>query len=121
MKIKKLDINFTVCKIKDLTGVNFTRDFVFAAKTDEEISLVCETQYVPANTAAKEDGFLAFRIEGILDFSLTGVISKISAVLAEAKIGVFVVSTYNTDYVFVKSRDFERSVLLLENEGYICE
>ena len=66
----------------------------------------------------EEDGWRAFRIQGELDFSLIGILAGISAVLAENKIGIFVVSTYNTDYVLTKADDFERALGLLESRGY---
>ena len=75
----------------------------FLGKTDEEISLVCETQYKPSNCTAEEDGWRGFRIKGELDFSLIGILSKISTILAEAKVGIFAVSTYNTDYMRFES------------------
>ena len=89
-----------------------------AGRTDEEISLVCRTESVPQDTAAREDGWRAFRIQGELDFSLIGILAGISAVLAENRIGIFVVSTYNTDYVLTKADDFERALGLLESRGY---
>ncbi|MBO4475074.1 MAG: ACT domain-containing protein, partial [Clostridiales bacterium] len=93
-------------------------EFVFVGKTDEELSLVCQTEDVPENTTDRDDGWKAFRIEGVLDFSLVGILSEISGVLAEAKIGIFAVSTYNTDYILVKEENFERAMEALETAGY---
>ena len=87
-------------------------------KTDEEISLVCETNDVPENTIEREDGWRGFRIQGILDFSLIGILSKLSGILADIKIGIFAVSTFNTDYILVKDADFEKSLAVLLNAGY---
>ena len=86
---------------------------------DQLISLVCETASVPENTLAREDGWRAFRVEGTLDFSLTGILSGLSAVLAENKIGIFAVSTYNTDYILVKEENFEKAAAALEAAGYL--
>ena len=58
------------------------------------------------------------RIEGVLDFSLIGILSKISAILAENRIGIFAVSTYNTDYILVKEENFEKALSVLEDCGY---
>jgi hypothetical protein len=66
----------------------------------------------------REDGFLAFRIEGILDFSLIGTLSKISTVLADHGIGIFAVSTFNTDYILVKKENYEKALMHLEDAGY---
>ena len=73
-------------------------EFCFTGKTDEEYSLVCATGYVPANVIRRDDGWKGFRIQGILDFSLVGILSKIAALLAENSIPIFAISTYNTDY-----------------------
>lgn len=118
MNIEKIDIQFSICKVEDITGINFNDEFYFLGKTDEEISLVCQTKYVPKNCTEEDSGWKAFRIQGILDFSLIGILSKISAVLAENGIGIFVVSTYNTDYVLVKESNFELAVQKLESAGY---
>ncbi|MCL2402152.1 MAG: ACT domain-containing protein [Oscillospiraceae bacterium] len=117
MVFTSLEIDFSVCKINDTRGVDFTRDFVFLSKTDEEISLVCPSDYVPPSAIAVEAGWKAFRIEGILDFGLVGIVADITGVLANAGISVFVISTYNTDYVFIKSHDFDKGLALLRN-GY---
>ena len=118
MELKVIDGDFSVCKVEDLSQVNLNQDFYFIGKTDEELSLVCRTGDVPAGTVSREDGFKAFRIQGELDFSLIGILAGISAVLAENRIGIFVVSTYNTDYVLTKADDFERALGLLESRGY---
>ena len=73
---------------------------------------------VPDNVIEQENGWKAFRIQGILDFSLIGVLSKISTLLAENNIGIFVVSTYNTDYIFVKEDRIFEALQLLANDGY---
>ncbi|MBO4702196.1 MAG: ACT domain-containing protein, partial [Lachnospiraceae bacterium] len=72
----------------------------------------------PAGTIEREDGWNGFRIQGILDFSLIGILSKLSTILAENEIGIFVVSTYNTDYILVKSENFEKAMSVLEEQGY---
>lgn len=118
MEIKKIDYDFTVCKVKDYTLVNMDDAYCFIGKTDEEKSLVCRTENVPDNVIEQENGWQAFRIQGILDFSLIGVLSKISTLLAENNIGIFVVSTYNTDYVFVKKEKILAALQLLADAGY---
>ena len=91
---------------------------VKAVLADEELSLVCRMEDVPENTVERDDGWRGFRIQGVLDFSLIGILSKLSGILAEHKIGIFVVSTYNTDYILVKEENFERSLEVLISEGY---
>ena len=118
MKLKAIEHDFTVCKVRDISQVDFNDEFCFLGKTDEEISLVCRSEKTPLNTVGREDGLRAFRIEGILDFSLVGILSRISAVMAENEIGIFALSTFNTDYVLVKKHNFERAVNALRGAGY---
>ena len=118
MKLQRLPHDLTVCKIQDLSHFDQNADFFFVGKTDEEISLVCLTKDVPEQTIERCDGWRGFRIEGTLDFSLVGILSKLSAVLAENKIGIFAVSTFNTDYILVRAEDFHRAALVLAAAGY---
>ena len=116
--LNKLERLLTVCKVKNIDDIDLSKEFYFIGKTDEEISLVCETNDVPENTIEREDGWRGFRIQGILDFSLIGILSKLSGILADNKIGIFAVSTFNTDYILVKDVDFEKSLAVLLNAGY---
>lgn len=118
MKLKKIAGQFSICKVDNSAEVDFSKEFWFMGKTDEEISLVCLTKDVPQTTLERADGWNAFRVEAVLDFSLIGILARISAVLAEEKIGIFVVSTYNTDYVLVKSENYEKAMKALKKAGY---
>lgn len=118
MELKPLDYQLTVCKVGSLRDISLDDDFFFIGKTDEELSLVCHTEHAPQHTAEREDGWRCFRIEGVLDFSLIGILSKLTAVLAEEGIGVFAVSTYNTDYILVKEERFTEALEALGNAGY---
>ncbi len=118
MEIKKIDYDFSVCKVKDFSKVNLDNEYCFIGKTDEENSLVCITENIPENVTEREDGWKAFRIQGVLDFSLIGILSKISALLAENKIGIFAISTYNTDYILTKKDNYEKALEVLINAGY---
>ena len=93
-------------------------ELYFIGKTDEELSLVCKTEDTPADTIERDDGWKGFRIQGVLDFSLIGILSKLSGILAEHKIGIFAVSTFNTDYILVKEENFDRALDVLTAEGY---
>lgn len=118
MEIKAIEHNFTICKVADYTKVNLDSEYFFTGKTDEENSLVCRTEDVPDNVIDRDDGWKAFRIQGVLDFSLVGILAKISALLAENKVGIFVISTFNTDYVLVKAENYARALKVLEKAGY---
>jgi len=118
MELKRLEYGLTVCKVADIAEIDAGSDFYFIGKTDEELSLVCKTEDTPSNTIERDDGWRGFRIQGVLDFSLIGILSKISGILAENEIGIFAVSTYNTDYILVKENNFERALGVLSAEGY---
>ena len=118
MELKRIDCKLTICKVTEVSSINLESDFYFIGKTDEEVSLVCKTEDTPMNTIEREDGCRGFRIQGVLDFSLIGILSKLSGILAEHKIGIFAVSTYNTDYIFVKEENFEHALNVLAAEGY---
>lgn len=118
MKIEVLEPEFTVCKVTDYSGVDLEGEFVFTGSTDVERSLVCPTTAVPDNTVSREDGWRAFRIVGQLDFSLVGVLSSVTSALAAEGIPVFAVSTFDTDYVLVRSRDLSDAADALRGSGF---
>ena len=118
MELKKLPYDLTVCKVKSELDINLNNEFYFVGKTGEEISLVCITADVPHNVIERDYGWKCFKIQGVLDFSLIGIISEISAILAQNKISIFAVSTFNTDYILVKKENFEKALKLLSLNGY---
>ena len=118
MEIKKFNQNFSVCQVKDYSLINLDSEYCFIEKTDEEKSLVCITSEVPENTIQRDDGWKAFRIQGVLDFSLIGILAKIATVLADNGISIFAVSTYNTDYVLIKKENYQKALDILQTTGY---
>lgn len=118
MELKIIPYPFSVCKVTDYSLVDLKKAYCFIGKTDEENSLVCITEDVPPNATKREDGWRAFRIQGILDFSLIGILSKISSLLAENGIGIFALSTFNTDYILTKENNFEKAIRVLSEAGY---
>jgi len=121
MELQKLAYDFSVCKIDHIEQVDFTQEFVFLSKTPDEISLVCETGSMPPCVIASEPGWKALQVSGVLDFGMIGVIANISNLLAEAGISIFVVSTYNTDYILLKVENFDRGIQILERNGYVIK
>ena len=110
MKLKKLDYELTVCKVPSEEGFDLSRPFYFIGRTDEEFSLVCRTEDAPANTLEREDGWRGFRIQGVLDFSLIGILSKISGILAEKK-----------DEVAGKIREAGFEIVeIMEEDEWVC-
>ena len=118
MELKEIPLDFSVCKVTDYSGVSLSDEFCFTGRTDEENSLVCPTARVPGNTTAREDGWRALRIQGVLDFSLIGILAKIAHILAQHQISLFVISTYNTDYVLLKQEKYAAALAALAGAGY---
>ncbi|MCI8726685.1 MAG: ACT domain-containing protein [Hungatella sp.] len=118
MEIEALNFDFTVCKVRDYRKVCLEDEFCFIGKTDRENSLVCRTESVPDNVLEREDGWRAFRMQGILDFSLVGILAEIAGLLAQQGISIFAVSTFDTDYVFTKRENFSKALEVLSRAGY---
>jgi uncharacterized protein len=91
--------------------------FWSVTRTDSELSIVCRQEDVPADASA-ERGFVAFEVAGPLDFTLTGVVSSLVGPLAEEGVPLFVLSTFETDYLLVREHDLHRSVEALANAGH---
>ena len=85
---KKIHQEFSVCQVEDYSFVNLDSEYSFIGKTDEEKSLVCLTSEVPPNVIRRDDGWKALRIQGVLEFSLIGILSKIAAILADHNIPI---------------------------------
>ena len=118
MELRKLDQDFSVCKVEDYSLVDLGAEYSFIGKTDEEISLVCSTIDVPPNVIERDDGWKGFRIQGVLDFSLIGILAGVAEILAENGISIFAISTYNTDYVLMKKESYQKALDILGRTGY---
>lgn len=121
LKLKKLPYDLTVCKLKSVRDIDLSVNFFFIGMTAEEISLVCPTPATPSDTVAREDGWKAFVVDGVLDFSLIGILADISSLLAKHGISIFAASTYNTDYILVKAENFDKAANALLSHGYEVE
>ena len=117
MKLEILKQNFSSCWINAATQIDFTDEFCFIGKTDEEFSLVCSTVCVPKQVIECDSGWKGFRIQGKLDFSLTGILAVLTKILAENNIGIFAVSTFNTDYILVREKALEQAITALKLAG----
>ncbi len=117
LTIETLSPALSVCKAASLEGFDLSSGLWFLARTDAELSLVCETARAPRDALAREDGWRAMRVAGTLDFGLTGVLSGIASALADAGIPIFAVSTYDTDYILVRDGDLDAALRALECAG----
>ena len=109
LKLSPLEGSYAVCRLEadDIIPVDLLipgPDFVSISRTAEELSIVCPEDLAPAD-AKVTGGWRAFKVQGPLDFSLTGVIATLTRPLAEARISVFTVATFDTDYLLVQEKD----------------
>ena len=120
MKLFTLDELYAVVRLEpDAELPDWVRSghFWSATRSDAELSIVCREEDVPADASA-ERGWCALELAGPLDFSLTGVVAALMTPLAEAEVPIFVLSTFETDYLLVRERDLERSVDALAGAGH---
>ena len=113
--------NFTISQVSNYSSIPpeiFKSGFYSVTKTGEEISIIsdCTTRF-PAIKSS--EGWKAFRVEGILDFSLVGIINAITGPLKDNKITVNVLSTFNTDYIFVKEESFQKAIEVFRISDFI--
>lgn len=121
MKLKQIDGAFSIYKAASTAHIDLAKGIVFAARTDDEISLVCAPEYAPDDATHADHGWTMFRVSGTMDFGLVGVIASIATVLAEAGIPIFVISTFDTDYVLVKQEHAASTRSVLASNGHEIE
>lgn len=112
---------YAICRLESKSGIPSWAaqgDFFSITRTKDELSIVCEEKNVPEGVLFA-GGYAALKVQGPLDFSLTGILSSISAVLANANISIFALSTYDTDYILLRESDRTAASLALKNAGYI--
>ena len=95
----------------------FQNQFYSITKTDEELSVVCASS-IHLDSERPETDWSCIKILGPLDFSLTGILADISAVLAKAEISIFAISTFDTDYILIKSEKLQAAKKALEQAEY---
>jgi hypothetical protein len=108
-----------VCRLPahSAAPLHLAGNFLSVTRTPDEISIVCLSQYAPEDSRM-EDGWRAFRIDGQIDFGVTGVLESLINPLAVEKIGVFAISTFDTDYVLVHEAHLEAAIECLRNAGH---
>ncbi|BCR35710.1 ACT domain-containing protein [Mariniplasma anaerobium] len=117
MKLKLYKDEYMVLKLKEPLATKIDGIY-FYAQTDDEYSLVCKVKIDINHISNFEKEYRLIKIEGILDFGLVGIISKISTILAQNNISIFVISTYNTDYFMVKESALQKTIGLLKSNDY---
>ena len=109
---------YAVCLLRDLSRFDKTPELFFLSRTQDEISLVCAVECVPDNAVKVEGGWTLFRVEGVLDFGLIGILSAVTGLLARNNISVCAVSTFNTDYFLIKTHALPAARALFLENGY---
>lgn len=121
MQLRTLPFDISVCQLKPEAIISPPSEFYCLAKTREELSLVCKSVDVPSEILKREDGWRGFYIDASLDFSLVGIMARISGLLAQSSISLFAISTFNTDYFLVKKEEFAKTLYVLEQAGYTVD
>jgi len=119
MKLVILEPEYSICRLPAGTPIPTwaTTPFSSITITDDEVSIVTANNHLPV-AIKREDGWRMLRIVGQLDFDQVGVIARISTLLAEADIPIFVVSTFDTDYLLLKSGQLVVAKMVLQSNGY---
>lgn len=122
MNLVLLDTIFSVVKLPTTEEIPFWADkgeFFSITRTNEELSIVCSASNVPDRLLKDvEHDWKCIKVEGVLDFGLTGILSSLANPLAENNISIFAISTFNTDYLLIKMHAIEKAKSVLENAGH---
>jgi uncharacterized protein len=119
LKLQIVEGVFAVCRLSPSESVPawaVAGDWWAATKTHDELSVVCSQEFVPADVTAERD-WRIIKVVGPLDFALVGILSALTKPLADAGISIFAVSTFDTDYLLVKEKDFLNAVTALKSVG----
>jgi hypothetical protein len=120
LTIALLPDRLAICKLSADAPIPAWADegpFHSITRTSEELSIITTEASIPADVTCDHE-WRAFKVEGPLEFSLTGVLESVARPLAEASISIFAIATYNTDYVLVKSDSIERAIATLRAAGH---
>jgi hypothetical protein len=115
--------SYSLCRLdakESIPSWVYSSDFYTISKSPEELSIVCESKFVPAEIR-KSDNWKLLKINAVLDLSLTGITARFSKALAEANVNLCVIATFDTDYVMVQKDKLEIAKAALRNEGFIVE
>ena len=120
LNLRLLPDRLSVCRLpagSELADWVMTGGFRSATFTDDETSIVCAESAVPGGVES-EGGWRALMVAGPLDFGLTGVLASLAQPLADAEISIFVISTFDTDYVLVRDSALDHATRVLAAHGH---
>jgi uncharacterized protein len=120
MKIALLPETYAICRLSTSAAIPawaMQGTFFSINKTSDELSIVCEEKNVPEGIQS-ERSWRLLKVVGPLDFTLTGVLASVANPLARAQVSIFAISTFDTDYILVQSRNLEAAKTCLVSEGF---
>lgn len=115
LTLQVLELRLAICR---LSGDDPIPDwierggFYSVTRTGDELSIVCSEKDVPRDVEAERD-WRALKVKGILDFALTGILASLVTPLAKAGISIFAISTFDTDYLLLKTEKVDEAVSIL--------
>ena len=121
LKLKVLDDQFTIHRFSsdsEIPSQIYESAFYSITRTEDEVSIICSSS-LQLNAEKFVDGWSCLKVIGPLDFSLTGILAGFSSSLSEAGIGIFVISTYDTDYILVRSEKLQHAKEALRAAGHM--
>ncbi len=124
LRLIVLPETFAICQIeayKEIPSWAVTGNLYSVTRTSDEISIVCEESCDIPPGVRCERGWRIIRLAGNQSFTVSGILSSIIDPLAADKIGIFSISTYDTDYVLVKSEHLDRAIAALRFARHTVE
>jgi hypothetical protein len=123
LSLSALQGRFAICRLDpdtEVAGKGSGGGFYSITRTADELSIVCLETDAPKQ-ARCEAGWRCLKLHGPFAFSATGVLASLAEPLARAGVGIFVISTFDTDYLLVKDQDLDMSVAALTEAGHRVE
>lgn len=120
LTLKRLNEYFTIHRFSgdsEIPPQVFSAPIYFIAKTFDEVSIVLPENVIIESKESEPD-WQALQVVGPLDFALTGILSRIAAILANEEISIFAISTYDTDYILVKKDTLSSAITVLNAHDY---
>ena len=120
LKLKVLDVTLAICQLEPGSEVEEWSDGtgIFSVmRTDEEVTIVCSEDLVPKGVTCSK-GWKCIQLVGQFEFSEVGIVSQLALPLAGANVPIFVMSTFNTDYILVRKQDLQRASEALRMAGH---
>ena len=120
LQLSLLDEIYGICVFENDTPIPewaAAASFCSIIRTQKELTIVCPQNTIDSDCEYDAD-WRCFRVDGSFDFNQIGVISSLAAPLAQAGISIFVVSSFDTDYILVKGENVEQTIAVFSDNGH---